>query len=352
MGTLAILAIPTVIIIAIIAIPHEFAHGIFARFSKVKIHSTGFGFLGPFLAAFVEQDEKGMNKAKKFDQLAILAAGTLANVVMTILFAIVLWIFIVAIFVPSGVYFNTYATATIATSAITMVNGLPLDQASSFLSATNDTLVSISTNESLYFAAPVQIALILKEQREAITVYEETPALNARLRGAIVSVDNNSIKSYEGLRTVLTAHAPGDNITMTTKSETGEEQHFHITLAEREGHAYLGIGIIPVQARGVRGFVYSLITSVRDPLVYYESRIGELGIFIYDLLWWIVVINISVALCNMLPVGIFDGGRFFYLTIWGITGSKKVGEQAFKWSTWIILALIALLMVKWVFVIF
>ena len=34
-----------IIIIAIIAIPHEFAHGIFARLNKIRIHSTGFGFL-------------------------------------------------------------------------------------------------------------------------------------------------------------------------------------------------------------------------------------------------------------------------------------------------------------------
>ena len=67
-----------IIIIAIIAVPHEFAHGIFARLNKIKIHSTGFGFLGPFLAAFVEQDEKQMEKAKKFPQLSILAAGTFA----------------------------------------------------------------------------------------------------------------------------------------------------------------------------------------------------------------------------------------------------------------------------------
>src|SRR3989338_3332616 len=51
-----------IIIIAIIAIPHEFAHGIFARLNKIRIHSTGFGFLGPFLAAFVEQNEKDMTK--------------------------------------------------------------------------------------------------------------------------------------------------------------------------------------------------------------------------------------------------------------------------------------------------
>ena len=73
-----------IIIIAIIAIPHEFAHGIFARLHKIKIHSTGFGFLGPFLAAFVEPDDKEMEKKSKFAQLAVLASGTFILAVLCI----------------------------------------------------------------------------------------------------------------------------------------------------------------------------------------------------------------------------------------------------------------------------
>lgn len=341
-----------IIIIAIIAIPHEFAHGIFARLNKVKIHSTGFGFLGPFLAAFVEQDEKQMNRAPRFQQLAILAAGTFANVLMTIFFAIVLWLFIIAVFVPAGVYFNTYAATTISTAAIVTVNGMPLAEAGDFLAVTNESLVSLATETSTYAAPPAQLVQTLKEQRPAITVYEDTPALNARLRGAIIAVDNRSVISYDALRAAIFSHTPGDTITITTKDEQGSEQHFHLTLADREGKPYLGIGVIPLQARGIRGFVYKSIASVRDPMTYYESRIGDFGTFIYDLLWWIIVINLSVALCNMLPVGIFDGGRFFYLTVWSITGSQKAGERAFKASTWIILALVALLMVKWIVVMF
>jgi membrane-associated protease RseP (regulator of RpoE activity) len=341
-----------IIIIAIIAVPHEFAHGIFARLNKIKIHSTGFGFLGPFLAAFVEQDEKQMSRAPRFQQLAILAAGTFANVLATLFFVIVLWLFIIAIFVPAGVYFNTYATVTIPTAAITTVNGMSLRDASSFLDTTNESLVSLTTETTTYATSPQQLAQTLREQRPAIAVYESSPALNARLRGAIVALNAEKITSHDALRAAILSHAPGDNITITTKDNKGKEQHFHIVLAEREGKPYLGIGFIPLQTRGIRGFVYTFITSVRDPLVYYESRIGEMGTFIYDLLWWIIVINISVALCNMLPVGIFDGGRFFYLTVWSITGSKKAGERAFKASTWIILALIILLTVKWIVVMF
>ena len=58
----------------------------------------------------------------------------------------------------------------------------------------------------------------------------------------------------------------------------------------------------------------------------------------------------SVALMNMLPAGMFDGGRFFYLTVWGITGSRKVAEKSFKYITTALLALLALLIIKWLLI--
>ena len=44
--------------LAIVAIPHEFAHGIFARLNNLRVKSSGFALFGPILAAFVEPDEK------------------------------------------------------------------------------------------------------------------------------------------------------------------------------------------------------------------------------------------------------------------------------------------------------
>ena len=48
------------IALVIVAVSHEFAHGIFARLNKIKVKTTGFAFLGPILGAFVEPDEKQM----------------------------------------------------------------------------------------------------------------------------------------------------------------------------------------------------------------------------------------------------------------------------------------------------
>ncbi|MEK6820009.1 MAG: site-2 protease family protein, partial [Nanoarchaeota archaeon] len=120
-----------IIIIAIVAISHEFAHGIFAAYDGVNVKSTGFGFfpffLPIFLAAFVELDEKSMAHKKIKSQLAILSAGTFANVLTAILFFGVLWIFFSSAFSPSGVIFDTYPYSTIAVAGITSVNGISVE---------------------------------------------------------------------------------------------------------------------------------------------------------------------------------------------------------------------------------
>ena len=99
-----------IIIIAIIAITHEFAHGIFAALNKVRIKKTGFGFfpffLPIFLAAFVELDEKQMEKKSKFSQMAVLSAGTFVNVLTAIFFFIVMWLFFSVAFTPTGIVFD------------------------------------------------------------------------------------------------------------------------------------------------------------------------------------------------------------------------------------------------------
>src|SRR3989338_8989395 len=74
-----------IIAIAVIAIFHEFSHGIIARRYGIQIHTTCFGFLGPFLAAFVEPDEKQMESKPKFQQIAVLSAGTFTNLILAVL---------------------------------------------------------------------------------------------------------------------------------------------------------------------------------------------------------------------------------------------------------------------------
>src|SRR3989344_3305981 len=110
-----------VISLAIVVIGHEAAHGIFARLNNFRVTSTGIAFLGPILGAFVEPDEKQMARAPKFQQMAVLAAGTFANVIMTIIFGLVLAIFFTSVFVPAGVKFNTYVVSEVAVADIEVI---------------------------------------------------------------------------------------------------------------------------------------------------------------------------------------------------------------------------------------
>ncbi|MEK6835243.1 MAG: site-2 protease family protein [Nanoarchaeota archaeon] len=79
-----------IIAIFIVAVIHEFSHGVFARLYNLKIKSSGFAFLGPILAAFVEPDEKAMNKKPKKQQLSILAAGPFSNILLAIVILLIL----------------------------------------------------------------------------------------------------------------------------------------------------------------------------------------------------------------------------------------------------------------------
>ena len=341
-----------IIIIAIIAIPHEFAHGIFAALNKIKIHSTGFGFLGPFLAAFVEPDEKEMEKRGKFAQLSVLGAGTFANIVFTVIFGLIFWLFFVTAFSPAGVIFNSYAANYVPVSAIDSINGnavSSLEEFSSFLDI-NESFISVDVDGKTFFVSPSQLSAAIKNKDSNVVGVFDSPAFREKLSGVISKVDGEKIVSFDQLKKILDGKSPGDKIMIETLQENDQIKNYDIELDERDGKAFLGIAISPPQTRGLLGSVYAFITKIKDPLIYYQSSLGDFGIFIYNLLWWIVLINISVALVNMLPLGIFDGGRFFYLTVWGLTKSKKIGEKAFKLSTWIMLAIVALLMIKWLFI--
>lgn len=345
-----------IIVIAIIAVTHEFSHGIFAAYNKVKIKRTGFGFfpffLPIFLAAFVELDEEKMAKKKKFSQMAILSAGVFANILTAIFFIIIIFLFFATAFAPAGVSFDVYAYSNIPISNITSVNGILLDNHSyeKVLELANmDGLNKINVDGKNYFLTKEIISNQIKDSNR-IFVYDDAPAIKSGLHGIITEIDGIKITSRESLSKELKKHSPGDEILITTKTEK-ENLEYQIKLEENpmnKNVAWLGVGYFnEVPTKGIRGTIYRLITSMKEPNVYYESKLGDWGNFIFDLLWWIILISFSVALVNMLPVGIFDGGRFFYLTILGITKNEKAAKKSFSFMTYLFLLFVLVLMIFW-----
>lgn len=342
-----------IVILGIIAITHEFAHGIFAAYNKVKTKKTGFGFfpffLPVFLAAFVELDEKVMVKRNNFGQRAILAAGTFANVITSILFFLVLGGFFLVSFTPAGVTFDDYIYNVVNVSDITQVNGISIANPN-VDSLTN--LVKNSTFNNITAAGQDYVGIkTFSSDETLVALYLEAPAIRSGLNGAITEINNIEVKNMDELGTELAKYSPRDKIIVTTKTLKSENKT-EIILVENPsspGKAQLGVAFTQNEGGSFMSKIFSAISSFKKPHVYYESKVGEFGWFIYHLLWWLIIISLSVALVNMLPMGIFDGGRFFYLTILAITGSEKIARKSFKILTTVFLALVFLLMVLWAY---
>lgn len=341
-----------IIILAVIAIPHEFFHGIFMRRYNIKIKSTGFGFfpffLPVFLAAFVEQDEKSMSKSGIFKQLSVLSAGTFANILTAILFGAIMIGFFVLSFAPAGVQFNTYSYSIANISSIDSFNGNFIDN------PTYENLVELSKEEGynqIGIDGVIYLSdknLLIEQEKNSETglliLYDEAPAINADLKGAIVEFNGAEIKDWEELGSEINKYSPGDEVEIKTT-----EGDYEVVLAEHpldEGKAWLGIGYQEQSRSGVIGKFIDWISSFKKQNIFYEEKFTGAE-FIYNLFWWLVLISFSVALVNMLPMGIFDGGRFFYLTILAITKKPKVAENWFKGITRFLLFLVILLMVFW-----
>ena len=342
-----------ILIIAIVAIVHEFAHGIFARNKEVRIKTTGFGFfpffLPVFLAAFVELDEDQMKKKSIFSQMSVLAAGTFANVLTGIFFFGIMVLFFVLAFVPVGVTFDSYTYSAFPVTSISMMNGVALENASyeevsALIDGTKIDMVNI--NEEIYDKG---IAGFSQDEdgNYFIGLYDDAPAINIGLEGAITEINGIKTDSIEKVGNELLKYSPGDKVTITTILE--DTTNFDVILGEhplKEDVAFLGIGFANQQSSGVMGKIISTLSSFKKPHVFYEAKFGA-GDFIYDLLWWLVLVSFSIALVNMLPVGIFDGGRFFFLTILAITKKEKIAKKAFSFITYLFLLLLFVIMAFW-----
>ncbi|MBI2628561.1 site-2 protease family protein [Candidatus Pacearchaeota archaeon] len=346
-----------IVILAVVAISHEFAHGIFARFHKIKVKSTGFGFLGPFLAAFVEPDEKQMQKKSIKEQLAVLSAGTFANVIVAILFVFIFFIFSYLVFVPSGAIFNAYPFSDINLSQVTMVNGKEVSNLNSQgilanLNTTNENnLTKIYIGHKSYLLNNVFFAANIDKIDSIVRVYDDLPAVNAGLSGAIIEFNGQKISNIADFREELLKYKPGDKITIKTKDQNKVIKEYSLTLVQNQrGEPAIGVLLLNPSTSGIKGKIYYVLNIIKEPGTYYESRFNtDLTDFIYDLLWWMIFINISVALVNMLPLGLFDGGRVFYLTVLHFTKSDDKAQKAFKFVTWILLLALGVIMIFWFF---
>ncbi|MFH1823429.1 MAG: site-2 protease family protein [archaeon] len=341
-----------IIIILIVAIVHEFAHGIFAKFHKLDVKATGFGALGPFLAAFVELDEKKMARKKPKKQMSILAAGTFSNLIFAVIFLLILQLFFSLAYTPIGIGGYIFAGTAIDFEEITGIGDYSLEN---FLDLSNQKLanidgkVEVKTNLDSYYLTPYliqQIALNKKLvlEKNSLPVYLGSPALKANLSGAIQKIGNTEIKNPEQVLLELSNYNPGQILKITTSD--GEYEIVLDKHPQNSSRGFLGIGFIQID--NFRLFVSSLSSPYFSPFTIVEAKGNqEVTLFFKDLLWWLVLVSFLIALFNMLPLPITDGGKFLYIFTQKITKSKKIAMKVFKVFSSLVYLIFLLLILIW-----
>ncbi|MBI4981062.1 site-2 protease family protein [Candidatus Woesearchaeota archaeon] len=121
------------IAIFVIAVVHEFSHGIVAKAHGISVKSTGMVFLGPIIGAFVEPDEKKMSKHSDIQQYSVFAAGPFSNIILAVVaLALLSWVFTPlqqSMVEPNGFTFDAYYNDSfpIAKAGVvpgTVINGI------------------------------------------------------------------------------------------------------------------------------------------------------------------------------------------------------------------------------------
>jgi len=143
-------------------------------------------------------------------------------------------------------------------------------------------------------------------------VLPNTPAEKVGLEGIMLKINNQTIKSKQDLINFLNKAKPGENITiLTTKGE------FSLSLAqhpEEKNRGFIGIN------NTIEVYVFKTIFSGHVP----ESLINLLA-FWYGLLFWLAILNLGVAIANLLPAKPLDGGYLFeeiFRNFFGKNGEK------------------------------
>ena len=151
-----------IIAIFIIALVHEFGHGIVAKAHGINVKNTGIVLLGPIIGAFVEPDEKKMAKEKDITQYSVLAAGPFANIILAIL-ALVLLTFVFSplqqsMVEPTGFMFDNYVNESYPAALAglptgTLITGIN-DQETLEFQKFNDVLICSQPGDEISLTTP------------------------------------------------------------------------------------------------------------------------------------------------------------------------------------------------------
>ena len=258
-SSIPVLSVPFdkwLIALLIIVVVHELSHAFVSAAQKIKIKSLGYGVAFFILpVGFAEPDEKQLEKAEALKKVRIYGAGSMANLATALVFAIFM------------------------------------------------VLLSISTSPFINHAYTF-------EGVKYNGLYNGTYAYHVLPKnGTICKINNYTLNNFTMFIDVLHSFKPEDNISLSIK-EGNITKEYSITLSHNPYNKSLAfIGILNVMAEYQRN--KSLSSFQKEELDVLEYTLS--------LLKWIVLLNIGIAIANLLPLIPLDGGlmiRDIFIELW------------------------------------
>lgn len=154
-----------------------------------------------------------------------------------------------------------------------------------------------------------------------VTITKVEPGSPANISGVkpatLLAIDNYTIKTISDVHEILQQKNPGDKILLVT-----DKGNYTVTLGDKEGKPYIGI-------------------FLKQNYIVKDSLLFNLLSFILDVLNWIIIVNIGIAIANMLPIYPLDGGRTLYVLLY-----TRLRDKANKYITVISLGVLLMLIVN------
>lgn len=166
------------------------------------------------------------------------------------------------------------------------------------------------------------------------SVAEGVPAAAAGLKvgDTLVALDGERFERWDEFQLLMAGTKPGETVTVTVLRD-GAERDFRVTLADKDGHGFLGVGptAVPVRLSVLRslgesfryiGLVFKTILNLFDPARFQgtvKSLTGVVGVSVMaeeaakagalSYAGLIAMLSLSLGVMNILPVPPLDGGK-------------------------------------------
>jgi membrane-associated protease RseP (regulator of RpoE activity) len=304
------------IIIAIVV--HEGTHGVLARRANLPVKSTGLlFFLIVPIGAFVEVDEKLIQKARFRDSGRIMAGGPGSNIIVGAI-ALLLLLGIVGGLTPH-IYNGIYVGSIVSGSPADALHAQGHFVTGDFITAVNGTAVTSEQQLQTYmsFTKPNE-SLILSINQQGV------------LNNFSVVLHQDPYNKSIGFIGIGNLMSSSDLVSIKNTYTAALTQGTRATI-------YLVVpGILP-QAESVVPFSNTLHSLYTSPVL------GDAWYPVALTLFWIFFINVNLAFFNAIPLYPLDGGQAL-LNFFSHFGKKAVEVRAKMLTAICSVAMLALIL--------